>query len=73
MVVVVNLNYITEAKVSQENVKLDFIEINKITRSLNNFERKQTILLCFRHYMFGLYFPEAIIRVTDFFIHVITF
>lgn len=61
MIVVMNLNYI---KFSQENVKHDYIVINKIIRSLNNFERKQTILLYFLHYIFDLQFPEAIITVT---------
>ena len=31
------------------------------------------MLLIFLHYIFGFYFPEAIIRVRDFFIHTIKF
>ena len=73
MIVIMNLNYIKEAKVSQENVKDECIVINKITRSLNKFERKQTILLHFFHYILGLRCPKTSIRMTGFFIHTIRY
>ena len=43
--------------------------INKITRNLNIFLSGKQMILFFLYFIFGLHFPETIIRVTDFFIN----
>ena len=59
--------------VKAEFLKLFRFIINKITRSLNIFERKTNdAIIISLYYIFGLDFPEAIIKVRDFFIHTIS-